>query len=167
MSPLFGRKGPFTRRKDGDFEVRLDDASRDVLRSVASQLRELLEIDLADPALKRLFPVAYASDPEREEEYRLLVRDDLAERRRQSLELFASTAGATRVSEDELMAWMGAVNDLRLVIGTRLDVSEEIDPVPDPDDPEAPLLALYGYLGYLLESMVDAVSGGMDDPPSR
>lgn len=168
MSPLFGRKGPFTRTKDGDFEVRLDDGSRDVLRSVASQLRELLEIDLADPALKRLFPVAYASDPDREEEYRLLVRDDLAERRRKSLELFAATAGATRVSEDELMAWMGAVNDLRLVIGTRLDVSEETDPVPDPDDPEAPLLALYGYLGYLLESMVEAVSAGMEDePPSR
>ena len=162
MSPLFGRKGPITRTRDGGYDVRLDEASRDVLRSVATQLRELLELDLGDPALKRLFPVAYASDPEREEEYRLLVRDELAERRRRSLDTFAATAGATHVTEEELVAWMGAVNDLRLVIGTRLDVSEDMDPVPDPDDPEAPLLALYGYLGYLLESMVEAMSSSFE-----
>ena len=157
MSPLF-RKRAFERAKDGTFDVRLDDGSREVLRSVSVQLRELLELDTSDPALKRLFPVAYAADPDREEEYRLLVRDDLAQRRRASLDTLAATAGATSVTEEELLAWMGAVNDLRLVLGTRLDVSEDMDPVPDPEDPEAPLHALYGYLGYLLESMVEAVS---------
>lgn len=157
MSPLFRRR-LFERTRDGDFEVRIDEASRDVLRSVATQLRELLVSGADDPALKRLFPVAYAQDPDREEEYRLLVRDELAAKRQQSLEVLAATAEAERVTEEELLAWMGAVNDLRLVIGTRLDVSEDMDPLPRPDDPDAPLLSLYGYLGYLLEAMVEAVS---------
>lgn len=158
MSPRF-RKRPFERTRSGDFDVRLDDGSREVLRSVSGQLRELLDHDSSDPSLKRLFPVAYADDPAQEEEYRLLVRDELAERRRAALDTFQATASASRLSEEELFAWMGAVNDLRLVLGTRLDVSEDTDLVPDHEDPEAPLYALYAYLGYLLESMVEAVSG--------
>jgi hypothetical protein len=157
VSPLFRRRLVQPNR-DGGFDVRLDDPSRDVLRSVAAQLRELLDVALDDPQLKRLFPVAYADDPDREEEYRLLVRDELAERRRAALDTLSATADSVHLTEEELLAWMGAVNDLRLVIGTRLDVSEEMDPLPDPSDPEAPLLALYGFLGYLLETIVEALS---------
>jgi hypothetical protein len=52
---------------------------------------------------------------------------------------------------------MGAVNDLRLVLGTRLDVSEEMDEM-DPDDPDAPLFEVYGYLAWLLENIVAALA---------
>jgi hypothetical protein len=157
VTPLFRRR-LVQPSGDGGFDIRLDEASRDVLRSVAGQLRELLDVAVDDPQLKRLFPVAYADDPDREEEYRLLVRDELAERRRTALETLSATADATHLTEEELLAWMGSVNDLRLVIGTRLDVSEDMDPLPDPSDPDAPLLALYGFLGYLLESIVEALS---------
>jgi hypothetical protein len=145
------------RTRKGDFEVRLPPGERELVRGLAPQLRELLDGDLDDPMLRRLFPAAYAQDPEREDEYRRLVRDDLAERRRAAVDTLVATAGATRLTEDELMAWIGAVNDLRLVIGTRLDVSEDMDPVGDPSDPDAPLLALYGYLGFLLEHLVEAI----------
>ena len=57
-----------------------------------------------------------------------------------------------------LLALMGAVNDLRLVLGTRLDVSEETDLAVDPTNPDAGAYALYGYLGFLLETCVDAIS---------
>jgi hypothetical protein len=52
---------------------------------------------------------------------------------------------------------MGAINDLRLVLGTRLDVTEEMEGVAV-DDPRAPALAVYQYLTYLLSEIVQALS---------
>jgi hypothetical protein len=54
---------------------------------------------------------------------------------------------------------MGAINDLRLVLGTRLDVSEDmdLDALAD-DDPLTPAFALYGYLGWLQEQIVAALA---------
>ena len=146
------------RTRRGDFEIRLPDEERALLRDLVPQLRSILENDLSDPSLRRLFPTAYPDDPERDQEYRQLVGDELLERRRAALDTLLATVDATKLSEEELTAWMGSVNDLRLVLGTRLDVSEDMDPVPTPDDPDAPLLVLYGYLGYLLESIVEALA---------
>jgi hypothetical protein len=162
VSPLFGRRIKRTRR--GDYEIRLPEEERALLANVAPQLRDMLAGDLADPSLKRLFPTAYADDAERDREYHALVRDELADRRRAAVDLLVSTVDAERLGEDELVAWMGAINDLRLVLGTRLDVSEDEGPLLDEDDPEAPLAALYGYLGWLLEQVVDALSGGLPEP---
>ena len=52
---------------------------------------------------------------------------------------------------------MTALNQLRLVLGTRLDVSEDDEPLPDPEDPAAPLHDIYHYLGVLLEAVLDAL----------
>jgi hypothetical protein len=146
------------RTRKGDFEVKLPQEERLVLEALAPQLRELLDGDLADPSMRRLFPTAYADDPDRDREYHALVRDELADRRRAAVDTLLSTLDESRLSEEQLTAWMGAVNDLRLVLGTRLDVSEETELPEDPDDPNAPLLALYGYLGFLLEQIVGALS---------
>ncbi|MGH9183030.1 MAG: DUF2017 family protein [Acidimicrobiales bacterium] len=153
------RLGPRVRpTRDGRYEVRLPDAERQLLGSLASQMRAALdEGEPEDPGLRRLFPSAYPEDPARDAEYRGLVRDDLLGRRRAALDTLEATLGATRLDDDELAAWMGAINDLRLVLGTRLDVSEETDLSPRPDDPSAPALAVYGYLGVLLESIVTAL----------
>jgi hypothetical protein len=146
------------RNRKGEFEVRLPAEERELLRTLAPQLRQLLDDDLSDPGLRRLFPTAYADDPAREEEYKRMVRDDLLDRRRAAVDTLLATIDRTRLTEEELLAWMGAVNDLRLVLGTRLDVSEEMDPAPDPSDPSAAMLSLYGYLGYLLEMLVEAIT---------
>jgi hypothetical protein len=145
------------RTSSGEFELRLSDDEREVLRSVGPQLRQLLDGDLADPSLRRLFPPAYADEPERDREYHALVRDELADRRRAAVDLFVATVDRARISEEELLAWMSSVNDLRLVLGTRLDVSEDLEEI-DPEDPDAGLVALYGYLGWLLEHLVSAIS---------
>jgi hypothetical protein len=146
------------RTRAGDFEVKLPAEERAVLEALAPQLRQLLDGDLADPTLRRLFPTAYADDAERDREYHALVRDDLADRRRAAVDTLLATLDERRLSEEQLTAWMGAVNDLRLVLGTRLDVSEETELAEDPDDPDTALLALYAYLGFLLEQIVDALS---------
>jgi hypothetical protein len=135
----------------------LTSEERDLLRSLPAQLRELLGSD--DPSLRRLHPPAYGDDPEREAEYRRMVRDDLLRDRREALDVMESTIDADTLDRDQLGAWLGSINDLRLVLGTRLEVTEDLseEGVPD-DDPRAPAFALYGYLGWLEEQLVDALA---------
>ena len=147
------------RARDGSFEVRLPDSERRVLAEVLPQLRAALEGDAsADPGFKRLFPVAYADDAEHAAEYRELVGDELVTKRLAQVDTVLATVQADRITEDELFAWMGAVNDLRLVLGTRLDVSEDTDLDVEPSHPDAPVYGLYAYLGFLLELLVDAAA---------
>jgi hypothetical protein len=129
--------------------------------SLVGQLRRVLTGDdvAADPGMRRLFPSAYADDAARDAEYREMVHDDLLAARLGALDVVEATVGASNVDEAQLLAWMGAINDLRLVLGTRLDVSEETAFDADPEDPDAPALAVYQYLSFLLESIVDALSG--------
>ena len=148
------------RSRKGGFDLRLPEPERQLVSSLVSQLRSVLTgADVADdPGLRRLFPSAYADDAARDAEYREMVHDDLLAARLGALDVVEATVDATNVDEAQLLAWMGAINDLRLVLGTRLDVSEETAFDADPDDPDAPALAVYQYLSFLLESIVDALS---------
>jgi hypothetical protein len=151
------------RTRAGDFRVRLEAEERELLRTLPSQLRELLaEGDEADPSVRRLFPPAYVGDEEHEEEYRRLMGDDLREHHLQAIAIMEATIDQERLAEGELVAWLSAVNDLRLVIGTRLDVSEDMDyGAVEPDDPRAPGFALYSYLSWLEEQVVEALASSM------
>ncbi|MGH9164514.1 MAG: DUF2017 family protein [Acidimicrobiales bacterium] len=135
------------RVRSGGVQLRLGEEERTVLRSLPSQLRELLEEAPEDPSLERLFPPAYLAHPDHDAEYRRLMNDDLRERRLEALAVMEKTADADRLSDDEAGAWLAALNSLRLVLGTRLDVSEDmVGAGIDPDDPRSPGLALYSYL---------------------
>ena len=148
------------RLRTGRYRVDLESWERGLLRGVPGQLRDLLETD--DPALERLFPPAYLADEERNEEYRRLMRSDLLASKQAALDVLAATADATELDEEELVAWMGAINDIRLVLGTRLDVSEDMGSDPfDDDDPRAPAYAVYTHLAYLQETIVAALSSGL------
>ena len=143
----------------GALKLRLRAEERDLLRRLPGQLRELLSDAPDDPALERLFPPAYASDPEHEEEYRRLMGDELRSRHLAALAVLEETVDADRLTAEQAAGWLAALNDLRLVLGTRLDVSEEMlgDDV-DPEDPDAPALALYGYLSWLQDQVVEALA---------
>jgi len=153
------------RARRGGFELRLPAEERDLLRSLGPQMRMVLTSpDPAadgDPAVQRLFPVAYPTDEDRQTEYRLLVHDELLSSHLAALAVLEETAGADRLDEDQLSAWMRAVNEVRLVLGTRLDITEEGDERPlDPRDPRTPGFAVYDYLTYLQGEIIDALSGG-------
>lgn len=147
------RTGPST------FAINLPGEERELLSDLPAQLRELLGSD--DPAahamVRRLFPTAYNLDVEKDAEFHQLMREDLLAGKLARAELLESTAEATELSEEQLRQWMGAINDIRLVLGTRLDVGEE-DDGPDPDDPDAGHYGLYHYLGFLLENVIRALS---------
>ncbi len=90
------------------------------------------------------------------------MRDELVTSRVSAIEQVEDSLDARQLSEAELVAWMQSVNSIRLVLGTLLDISEdlEIDDLPD-DDPNLPDYALYGYLSMLLDEIVTALSAGM------
>ena len=74
-----------------------------------------------------------------------------------------STLDAETLDEDQLAAWLGTLNDLRLVLGTRLEVTEELYEEGMPrDDPRAPTFGLYQYLGWLEENVVAALAGQVE-----
>jgi hypothetical protein len=147
------------RDRKGGYRLALPREERELLASLPRQLRELLKAEEPDPALRRLFPPAYADDPEADDEYRRLMREELMEGKLASLRVVEETAYAEHLTDDDLEAWLGAIESLRLYLGTQLDVREEIYATPiDSDDPDGPALALYGYLSWLQEQAVEALS---------
>ncbi|MGP4000543.1 DUF2017 domain-containing protein [Streptomyces sp. 8N706] len=132
----------------------------------------------ADPALARLFPDAYGgpdAKPDDEaralsSEFRRYTENDLRARKRddavaviRSLDALtvAGDGGAVlKLGPDESRQWLGALNDLRLAIGARLEVtdedSDELYRLPD-SDPRKPMVMAYLWLGGLQESLVETL----------
>ena len=145
-------------QRDVDGKVRLHLQPHEValLRELLDELETLLE-DPEDPALRRLFPPAH-TDREHEEQYRSLVGDQLLSGRTKALATVRDTLGRDTLAPDEADAWLRALNDLRLVLGTRLDVTEDLDfEQLDVNDPRGRELAIYGYLSWLQEQLVESL----------
>jgi Domain of unknown function (DUF2017) len=111
-----------------------------------------------DPVLARLYPDAIPADPAASASYRDLVVRDLAGGRLAALDTVARTLDATTLDDAQAGAWLGALNDLRLVIGTDLDVRED-----DPDDikehdPDAERRLVYGFAAWLQGQLVDVLA---------
>jgi len=150
------RTPKLVKRTRRGIELQLGAEERQLLGGLVAELRELLRTD-DDPSLGRLYPTAYPDDPEREAEYRLLARTELVDRRQQVLDAMEASLGAKLLDDDQVNAWVQGLNQIRLVLGTRLDVDEE-EPEFDPEAPDAPARAVYAYLAMLLDQFVDALS---------
>jgi Domain of unknown function (DUF2017). len=151
-------RGPI-RRKGKNFEISLGPAERDALEELAQQLRRaLLEGDpRSSPDLMRLYRPA-SDDPLLNLEFERMADEDLLAQRLAALDVLSDTAHAKVLTEPQLTAWIGAINNTRLVLGTRLDVtadSADADFVSDPDREAG--YAMYQFLTWLLGSFVDAV----------
>ncbi|WP_262699833.1 MULTISPECIES: DUF2017 domain-containing protein [Streptomyces] len=138
-----------------------------------------------DPALARLFPDAY-SPPDRElgareekeareasAEFRRFTENDLRARKRddaltvvRDLDALGSGSsggapGVLELTPEKSGQWLGALNDLRLAIGTRLEVTDEDDGgellgLPD-SDPRKPMVMAYFWLGGLQETLIETL----------
>ncbi len=146
---------PFQRTATG-YAISLEPTIRDLLGHVLEELRDALLMGDRD-SLRRLYPPAYADDEARQADYDALVRDDLLARRLDAIDTVEATVDAGEVTGAELEAWVGVINDVRLVLGTRLDVSEEQRGVPA-DHPDAFAHDVYDLLSQLLGLAVDALT---------
>ncbi|MEE9417627.1 MAG: DUF2017 family protein [Acidimicrobiales bacterium] len=146
----------FKVKRDGSVTVSLDDDERNLLRAVFGELRDLLLVD-DDDGLRRLYPTAYPNDAERDAGFQALVHGELLEKRLAALDEVEATVDAEVLTVEQLHMWMTTINEIRLVLGTKLDVSEN-DTSFDPDAPNAQAVAVYMHLGYLLEQIVSALT---------
>ena len=144
-------------QRDGTYRVHLGREERELLDFLAAELLQLVAAD--DDAVARLFPAAYRDDPDAEEEYRRLTREALVDGRVGALETIRRTATAEQLTQGEADAWLGALNDLRLVLGERLGVTEDLyEDGIDPHDPRAAQLSVYGWLTWLQAELIDALA---------
>ncbi|MFJ4906689.1 DUF2017 domain-containing protein [Streptomyces sp. NPDC093249] len=129
----------------------------------------------SDPALRRLFPDAYGNGSEElrsaASDFRRFTENDLRARKRQDalvviraldgLSVTDEGGAVLELTPDESRAWLGALNDLRLTIGARLEVaddeeSERLYRLPD-SDPRKPMVMAYLWLGALQESLIETL----------
>ena len=141
--------------------MRLPREERAVLSALPGQLRDALAED--EPSVYRLFPPAFQDDPVANLEYHGLVGESLLDGKLEALRELERTAHAEHLSEPELECWLGAIESLRLVLGTQLDVSDETYATFDPSDAEAPRLALYHWLSWLQEEVVQALAATLGE----
>ena len=119
------------------------------------------KLDAGGPDVRRLRPPAYADDPLKEAEYRGLMDDELSSGRLHSIAIFEETIDAERLDEEQATAWLGAVNDMRLVLGTELDVTEEMPMDVPESDPRFQHLAIYGYLTFIEGLLIEALAANL------
>jgi hypothetical protein len=162
-----------TRTADGRVAVRLATREREILAGLAAELATATKrgpdpAPALDPevvvALARLSPDAVRDDPEASAAFRELTSGDLEESRQARFEVLAETIDQIYLDEAQAGAWLGALNDLRLVHGTRLGVTQATGSEPvDEADPDAASLIVYLWLGWVEEQIVDALAAGL--PP--
>jgi hypothetical protein len=148
--------------RDGGAILLLGPMERQLLGELLDRLDDRLGTD--DPTTVRLFPPAHQHDPDAEAEYRALVGEDLLDGRRDSLAVVRETLDAPTLDAAQVSSWLGVINDLRLVLGTELDVTPETpDDPPDEDDPAYRLWVEYLYLTWIEGQLVEVASAALPD----
>lgn len=155
---LFSRFRP---RADGSFRLKWRAHDREIIRTALADVRTAIETD--DGATARLFPSPYADDAEQNAAWGLLARGELVDRRLAALARVEQMMEASRCDADQLGDLMRCINDARLVMGTRLDVTE-VGPPPDLSPDDVATYAAYEHLGLLLEQAVAALRTTLSGP---
>jgi hypothetical protein len=144
---------------DDGLQLTIDEHSRKVIIHLLGELRvELMQAKSSNshelaPHMKRLFPVAYHNDEQLNEEYRRLTHADLADSHVAAVDDAIAMLTPQRVfTTGDLERFVRAINAMRLVLGTILDVSEDEPDDADEDDATAIQREVYDYLGWLLQS---------------
>lgn len=138
-------------------------------------LEAMLDFDVPreapeDPALLRLLPSAHHEDDEVAAEFRRFTERGLREGKiGDALAVLRSLGEIADDETDDIefeldgvaaRSWMRCLTDLRLTLAERLGVTADDEAFWQglaPDDPRFALYEIYGWLGYLLESLLDAV----------
>jgi plasmid stability protein len=148
-----------TRR--GGLRLRLEPAEISVLTALLTQLDATLAGENPDdPVVQRLYPSAYRDDADAAAEYRSITESGLRSDRLTRAQVCAAELGREIDLSDPVdgTRWIQVLNDLRLVLGTRLGVTED-DPEFDPADPAEQARLVYHWLTGVQDAVVQALMG--------
>jgi hypothetical protein len=158
----------------GRRQLRLEAVEVALLETLLAELSTLVadDGDHDDPVVARLYPAAYRSDDDAEDEFRSLTRDSLRADRLARIAACvqdldgadASQATDVDIADPETgERWIKALNDLRLALGTRLGVTEDDGPEDvDADGDPAPgdhSRLVYHWLTAVQDSVVTSLTG--------
>jgi len=175
----------FHRHGNNSYIAEFAQSEREVLLNLIEQLIELLservDHDHEDPlaamvgitshdsppeddVLRRLLPNAYADEVDASE-FRRYTESTLRGKKQahaMSMRMYLKSAddGIVDLDHDSANAWLGALNDIRLALGVRLDVQEntyEVLELLSPDDPLRGVYSVYTWLGWLQESLLSSL----------
>ncbi|HET9092623.1 MAG TPA: DUF2017 family protein [Acidimicrobiales bacterium] len=162
---MFRRRIRPARSRQG-CELHLPPEERRLLASLPSQLQAVLDATESSrevpDSLKRLFPPAYVRDDEAQASFREATHSELTASHQAALAVLADSADAARLDEEQMAAWMTALNDLRLVLGTVLQVTD--DGVAGDQDPQSSELVIYHYLTMLQSELIDVMERWLPEP---
>ncbi len=130
------------------------------MSTFVAQLRQLLtsEDPSSDPAVARLFPAAVPDDVMANLEYEQRHGNELLLGKLEALDTVDATLAKDELTEDEVLAWLGSLNSIRLVVGTRLDLTETSTERDFADDEQAAgLFEMYRYLTWLEGWIIEAL----------
>lgn len=119
--------------------------------------------DVAD-GIRRILPTAHLTDSEKEAAFMRRHRAELLARHMEALDVVASTATSSRLTEAELEGWLVATADLRLALGVTLEVSEE-EHALDADAPDYADWICYHYLSFLQNEIIEVLTAEL--PPAE
>jgi hypothetical protein len=177
----------FRRVRRGGAAARFGTTEAQLLRGLVGQVAELLGEDPPgaagadpavqmlglsenselpdDPVLARLLPDAYRDDQDSSAEFRRYTEHSLRSGKMAAAQTVLDTlpdeGGEVRLTADQAQAWLRSINDVRLALGVRLDISEdpgELERRAGEGGPQAAALWIYDWLSFLLGTLVDALS---------
>ena len=155
-----GRGTCFARVGDGVM-LTLNHPERMILGDVLQGMRGILDLteDREDPVIRRLYPPVSMDDELHAAVWDVINRGELAEQRRVALETVAETLDGGPLTGAQCQAWLTTLNDVRIVLGVRLSVTEETEFTDFEDDDDSASFAIYLFLGKMLEELVEALMG--------
>ena len=182
----------FKKIDENSFSISFSPSEREVLINLSGQIIEILaeRVDIFDKdplaemvgitghdsppddeVLLRLLPNAYA-DPVESSEFRRYTESTLRSKKRSDSmdmrsRLLEPIGSNILLDRGGAQSWLGALNDTRLALGVRLNANEhtyEHFEMLSPEDPMAAVFAVYSWLGWIQESLINALMGpGADD----
>lgn len=173
------------RRRGGALVATLTEREATLLRGLVGQIRELIAARVearphdelaeltgiiagpttapADRVLARLLPDFHREDTALAGGLRSLHEPELLATKDGAVSVVLDTCpargGRVRLSDEQAQAWLTALNDVRLALGTVLEVTEDMPDELPPDDPRTPHLAVYHWLTWVQESLIQALAG--------
>jgi Domain of unknown function (DUF2017) len=143
--------------------VQLDHDETALMAKLIDEMRSVLGSTTTDEVRSRLFPDAY-DDRKEADAYKEMVGGELEKLKLEALSTVENGLGDgetdVALEADEVDAWLRAVTDLRLAIGTRLGVTHEtMENELDPRAPDAAGLAVLHWLGWMQESLLSELTG--------
>jgi hypothetical protein len=172
------------RRRGGLVVTALSEREAGLLRGLVGQVRDMLAARVAaiprdelaeltgitagpttapaDRVLARLLPDFHREDATLSGGLRALhelelvaVKDGVAG---VVLDTCPARGGRVRLSDEQAQAWLSALNDVRLALGTMLEVTEDMPEELPPEDPRSAHLAVYHWLTWVQESLIQALA---------